>query len=84
MTEQADAFEKIEADCIVVEVVDKTTGKMFRRTLPIHYLETNNGLVLSGETLDGTASQINFLTDAALDKIHDLLGKGPDSPRCKA
>jgi hypothetical protein len=75
-------FDKIEADSITVEIVDKNTGKMFRRILPVNYLETANGLVLSGETLQGASSQIAFLSDLAMTKIGDLFGKGPDGPRC--
>lgn len=83
MEEESSELDKIEADWIVIEVTDKATGKMFRRTLPVHYLETDNGVVLSGENLDGTASQINFLSQNALAKLNDLFGKGPDSPRCE-
>ncbi|EGO65638.1 hypothetical protein [Acetonema longum] len=76
------SFEKIEADSIVAEIMDKATGKIFRRTLPVKYLETDNGVILSGETVAGHPSEIAFYSEAALAKIHDLLGKGPDSPRC--
>ncbi|HWR41712.1 hypothetical protein [Sporomusa sp.] len=82
MKKETDFLDKIEADSIIVEVIDKNTGKMFRRNLPVNYLETDNGIVLSGETIDGSPSQINFLSEAALAKINELLGKGPDSPRC--
>lgn len=83
MAEESSGLDKIEADWVVVEVTDKATGEMFRRTLPIHYLETDNGVVLSGENLDGTVSKINFLSQSALAKLNDLFGKGPDSPRCE-
>ncbi len=82
MKEEAKLVDKIEADWIVVEVIDKNTGKMFRRNFPVRYLETYNGVVLSGETIDGRPSQINFLSETALAKINDLLGKGPDRARC--
>ena len=82
MKEEGDSIDKIEADWIIVEVIDKNTGRTFRRNLPIRYLETDNGLVLSGETIDGSPTHINFFSEAALSKLHDLLGKGPDSPRC--
>lgn len=75
-------IDKIEADWIVVEVVDKNTGQLFRRTLPVNYLETANGIVLTGETIDGQPAYINFLSEDALAKINDMLGKGPDRPRC--
>ncbi|MEN6567310.1 MAG: hypothetical protein ABFC57_13525 [Veillonellales bacterium] len=82
MKEAAASIDKIEADWIIVEVIDKNTGRMFRRNLPVKYLETDNGLVLSGETLDGSPSQINFFSEAALAKVQDLLGRGPDFPQC--
>lgn len=82
MGEMEGPIEKIEADCIVAEVIDKATGKSFRRTLPVKYLETDNGVILSGETVDGHPSEIAFYSEAALAKIHDLTGKGPDFPRC--
>lgn len=82
MQEEAAAVDKIEADWIIVEVIDKKTGRMFRRNLPLKYLETDNGIVLSGETMDGKPSHIQFFSESALAKIHDLLGKGPDAPRC--
>ena len=74
---------KIEAESVVIEVIDQNTGKLFRRHLPINYRENSNGLILSGETLDGNPSQIAFLSETALNKITDLRGQGADSPRCK-
>lgn len=74
--------DKIEADSVTVEITDKNTGKVFRRNLPITYLETANGLLLSGETMDGSPSQIAFLSETAISKISDLCGKGPDSSPC--
>ncbi|SMD11580.1 hypothetical protein [Sporomusa malonica] len=82
MNGQSDSIDIIEADSIIVEVIDKHTGEIFRRNLPVNYLETDNGIILSGEAMDGSPSQINFLSEAALTKINELLGKGPDSPRC--
>jgi len=82
MTEETKLLDKIEADEVIVEVIDKNTGKMFRRNLPLGYLETDNGVILSGETIDGKPAQINFLSEAALAKINDLFGKGPDHSRC--
>lgn len=80
--EDTDLLDKIEADWITIEVIDKTTGKLFRRNVPVRYLETDNGIVLFGETMDGKPAQIHFLSEAALAKINDLLGKGPDRARC--
>ena len=82
MEEETNFMDKIEADWITIEVIDKVTGKMFRRNFPVRYLETDNGVVLFGETLDGKPSQINFLSESALAKINDLLGNGPDHSRC--
>ncbi|SDF35800.1 hypothetical protein [Sporomusa acidovorans] len=82
MKEEQDFIDKIEADWIIVEVVDKNTGITYRRNLPVRYLETDNGVILSGETLDGKPSHINFLSAAALAKIRDLIGQGPDHDRC--
>lgn len=84
MKEDNSLLDKVEADWIEIEVIDKNTGRLFRRHLPVGYLETDNGIVLSGETMDGNPVQINFLSEAAFAKINDLLGKGPDQARCGA
>lgn len=76
-------INRIEAESVVVEVIDQTTGQLFRRNLPINYLENSNGLLLSGETLEGKPAQLAFLSETALTKITDLRGQGPDTPRCK-
>ncbi len=74
--------EKIEADSVIVEIVDNTTGRKYRREIPVHYLETDNGIILSGENIDGEPSEIVLLSDTAVSRINDLRGKGPDTPRC--
>ena len=74
--------EKIEAQSVIVEVVDQETGILFRRSLPLKYYETDNGIILSGENSEGNQSDITFLSDTALVRINDLTGKGPDTPRC--
>jgi len=74
--------DHIEADMVMIEVVDRETGQVFRRQLPLHYLETDNGVMLSGENVSGEPVQITFLSDIALAKMKDLLGQGPDKPRC--
>ena len=51
---------EISAKEVTVEAVDEATGKVYRRTLPIDYYETANGLVLRGENLDGSISQLVF------------------------
>ena len=80
--ESAECPEQIEADCVWLEVTDQLSGKTFRRQLPLHYRENSSGILLSGETPTGTPTQIAFLSAAAIDKIRDVLGQGPDSPRC--
>lgn len=75
--------EGIEADRVLVGVRDKTTGRIFERRLDIHYVENANGLILSGENAAGNPSQIAFLSDLGLAKLRDLMGRGPDQPRCK-
>lgn len=79
-TEDGAVVDILEANEAVVEFWDRNTGKLFRRTLPINCMETANGIVLAGETMDGQPSKIAFLSEAALQKIHDLVGKGPDAP----
>ena len=79
---ESNLLDKIEADSVVVEIIDNNTGRVFRRSLPIKYLETDNGLLLTGETMEGNPSQIVFLSETAITKVNDLLGKGPDIPRC--
>lgn len=72
----------IEADSVTIEVADKKTGIVYRRHLPLHFQENHNGLMLSGENASGESVQIAFLSNTALDKMKDLMGKGPDQPRC--
>lgn len=80
--ESVDSPDIIEADEIIVEIIDKHTGRKFRRTLPVRYYETANGVVLEGETPDGDPSRISFFSAAAMARLNDLFGKGPDAPRC--
>ena len=73
---------KISAKEVTVEVVDEATGKTYRRTLPIDYYETANGLVLRGENLDGSVSQIVFYSSRGMQRMQDLTGHGPDEDPC--
>lgn len=73
---------EISAKEVTIEVIDETTGKTYRRTLPIDYYETANGLVLRGENLDGTVSQLVFYTARGMQRMQDLTGKGPDEDPC--
>ncbi len=77
-----DELHEISAKEITVEVTDEATGRVFRRTLPIDYFETANGLVLRGENLDGSISQLVFYTPRGMQRMQDLTGKGPDQDPC--
>lgn len=77
-----DGLTIIEANSITVEIVDKESGRTFRRDLPIKYLETDNGIILSGETLSGVPCEIALLSDTAVARVVDVTGRGPDSHRC--
>lgn len=70
----------IEADSITVEVIDKTTGCLYRRQLPLFYQENSNGIMLKGENLEGKSAVISLLSDQALAKYSELIGRGPDTP----
>ena len=73
---------EISAHEVPVEVVDARTGIRYRRQLPIEYYETANGLVLQGENLDGSVSQLVFYSDRGLERLQGLTGKGPDADPC--
>jgi len=73
----------ISADEVTVEVTDRATGKVFRRTLPIDYFETSNCLRLRGEGMDGKPAELVFFSDAGMNKLRDLTGNGPDAAPCK-
>ena len=72
----------ISAKEVTVEVLDEATGKLYRRTLPIDYYETANALVLRGENLDGSISQLVFYSARGMQRMQDLTGKGPDEDPC--
>ena len=72
----------ITAKEVTVEVVDEASGKLYRRTLPIDYYENANGLVLRGENLDGSVSQLIFYSARGMQRMQDLTGKGPDEDPC--
>ena len=73
---------EISAREVTIEVVDEATGKLYRRTLPIDYYETANGLVLRGENLDGSISQIVFYSSRGMQRMQDLTGGGPNEDPC--
>ena len=70
-----DAIFQLSAKEVTVEVVDGATGKVYRRTLPIDYYEKANGLVLRGENLDGSVSQLVFYSARGMQRMQDLTGK---------
>jgi len=73
---------EISAKEVTVEVVDEATGKTYRRTLPIDYYENANGLILRGENLDGSVSQLIFYSARGMQRMQDLTGSGPDEDPC--
>ena len=77
-----DAIFEISAKEVTVEVVDAASGKTYRRTLPIDYYETANALILRGENLDGSFSQLVFYSARGMQRMQDLTGKGPDADPC--
>lgn len=72
----------ISAKEVTVEVVDEATGKTYRRQLPIDYYETANSLLLRGENMDGSVSQLVFYTARGMQRMQDLMGQGPDEDSC--
>ena len=73
---------EIIAHEVTVEVRDERTGEIIRRELPIDYYENANFLRLSGENLDGSVSQLVFLSARGIERVKDITGKGPDHDRC--
>lgn len=69
---------KISSDEITVEVTDRETGKIYRRTLPVDYLETANGLRLRGEDLSGRPCELVFYSQQGLTHLRDFTGGGAD------
>ena len=78
----ADKLTEITAKAVTIEVTDEATGNVYRRTLPIDYYENANLLKLEGENLDGTISQLVFYSARGLERMKDLMGKGPDHDNC--
>jgi len=72
----------IDAPNAIVEVIDRTTGRLYRRYLELGFHENDNGIQLIGEDLSGDPARIVFLSNLALEKIHELRGLGLDEPRC--
>ena len=72
----------ITAQEVTIEVVDAASGETYRRTLPIEYYENANNLILRGENMDGSVSQLVFFTPRGLERWQGLAGKGPDEDPC--
>lgn len=72
----------ITAPNAVVEVMDETSGHLYRRYLEVAYDESENGLRLIGEDMKANQVQIVFLSETALARMKELHGGGPDAPRC--
>lgn len=72
----------ISAPNSVVEVMDAKSGHLYRRYLELEYEETGNGLRLMGDDIGAKPVQIVFLSNTAIEKMHDLQGLGPDDPVC--
>ncbi len=73
----------IQAENAVIEVIDKSSNKLYRRYLELNYVENSNGLLLEGEDLTGKKSKIIFMSNSAIVKFNELRGKGIDKPKCK-
>lgn len=69
------SLTNISAEEVQLFVKDDETGRSFHRLIPLDYLETSNGITLSGETYAAQPSQIVFLTEFALGKILELQGQ---------
>jgi hypothetical protein len=82
MPDASPGNDQIQADSVLLEITDSRTGEVFRRTLPLSYRETDNGIILTGENLSGKSSEIVFLSDGAFSKMRDITGSGSNKPRC--
>ncbi len=81
MDEKDEVFE-LMADSVIVEITDRQIGEVYRRELPIDYYENANFLRLRGENMDGSISQLVFLSARGIERMKDLTGKGPDHDPC--
>ncbi|MDY4575606.1 MAG: hypothetical protein SPD90_11150 [Intestinibacter sp.] len=72
----------ISSDDAVLELKDNTTNKLYRRSVPLSYIENSNGIRLTGEDLHGNPSEIVFLSSIAVEKIIDVTGRGRNEARC--
>ena len=75
-------LNEIRSHLVTVEVTDEVTGQVFRRELPIDYYENANFLRLRGENMDGSPSELVFITHTGMRRLNDLPGHGPDQDPC--
>lgn len=73
---------EITASMVTVEVTDEKTGIKYRRELPMDYHETANCLRLKGEGLNGAPAELVFYSNRGVDRLKNLIGKGPDEDSC--
>ena len=76
--DEKETLYEISADEVTVEVKDRKTGEVFRRELPIEFYENANFLRLRGEHMDGSMSEMVFLSGRGIQRVKDLTGKGAD------
>ena len=74
--EKEDEVFEIMGDSVIVEVKDKTTGKVYRRELPIDFYENANVLRLLGENQDGSLSEMVFYSERGVQITDPELGMG--------
>lgn len=84
VTEEIEAalppLTSITAEQVQLLVTDQVSGRPFYRVIPLEFLETSNGITLSGETYAAQPTQIVFFTEFALGKLLELQGEeGHDS-----
>lgn len=80
--DHAENTRRISAQQVTIEVTDEASGQIYRRTLPIDYLETANVLRLAAEDSSGKPAELVFFSSAGLDHLKDMTGAGPDQDRC--
>ena len=77
-------IKEIRAQQVTVEVKDIATGQVFRRTLPIEYVENAHGLRLMGENASGEPVSMVFYSSAGLARLKDMTGGGANEDPCGA
>ena len=73
---------QIEADEVIIELVDRSTGQLYRRPIELNYKENENGIVLTGEDMAGQPSSIVYLSGAYMQRLADISGQGPEEGHC--